>query len=210
MSNVIRLNKKPLKVNTFDGSAAALKTTEEIEKDNLQIAMHNQYVQGLAEGKESVKEELQNEYKEKLSKKYSELNNVITQVNDKLLLYEKQFEELVINISFFLAEKILKHELERNSIIKDVLDESIRKVLGANDIVIRLNPADYESIVNDGKTYQLKDTFSKIKFEQDERIEIGGCLVESEIGNADGRISSQLNELRRKLDSDNNTTTIQR
>ena len=210
MSNVIRLNKKPLKVNTFDGSAATLKTTEEIEKDNLQIAMHNQYVQGLAEGKESVKEELQNEYKEKLSKKYSELNNVITQVNDKLLLYEKQFEELVINISFFLAEKILKHELERNSIIKDVLDESIRKVLGANDIVIRLNPADYESIVNDGKTYQLKDTFSKIKFEQDERIEIGGCLVESEIGNADGRISSQLNELRRKLDSDNNTTTIQR
>jgi len=76
--------------------------------------------------------------------------------------------------------------------------------------VIRLNPADYESIVNDGKTYQLKDTFSKIKFEQDERIEIGGCLVESEIGNADGRISSQLNELRRKLDSDNNTTIIQR
>ena len=64
MSNVIRLNKKPLKVNTFDGSAAALKTTEEIEKDNLQIAMHNQYVQGLAEGKESVKEELQKQVDE--------------------------------------------------------------------------------------------------------------------------------------------------
>ena len=123
-------------------------------------------------------------------------------------MFEKQFEELVINVSFFLAEKILKRELERESIIKDVLDESVKKVLGANDIVIRLNPVDYESIVNDGKTYQLKDTFSKIKFEQDERIEIGGCLVESEIGNADGRISSQLNELKRKLDSDNSTSVI--
>jgi flagellar biosynthesis/type III secretory pathway protein FliH len=47
----------------------------------------------------------------------------------------------------------------------------------------------------------MKDSFSKIKFEKDDRIELGGCFVESEIGNADGRISSQLNELKRKLES---------
>jgi flagellar biosynthesis/type III secretory pathway protein FliH len=46
----------------------------------------------------------------------------------------------------------------------------------------------------------MKDSFSKIKFEQDDRIELGGCFIESEIGNADGRISSQLNELKRKLE----------
>ncbi len=42
---------------------------------------------------------------------------------------------------------------------------------------------------------------AQIKFEKDERIEQGGCFIESEIGNADGRISSQLNELKRKFET---------
>ncbi len=208
MSNVIRMNKKPSKINSFESTATVFKSTEEIEKENLQITMHNQYIQGLTEGKESIRTELQNDFSEKVSKKYSELNNIISLVNDKLLQYEKQFEELVMNVAFSLSERILKRECERDSIIKEVLDESVKKVLGANDIVVRLNPIDYETIVNEGKTFQFKDSFSKIKFEKDDRIEIGGCLVESEIGNADGRISSQLNELRRKLDLDNHSSAI--
>ncbi|MEJ2615740.1 MAG: FliH/SctL family protein, partial [Ignavibacteriaceae bacterium] len=45
------------------------------------------------------------------------------------------------------------------------------------------------------------ESFSKIKFEQDDRIEQGGCVVETEIGNVDGRISSQFNELKKYFDS---------
>jgi flagellar assembly protein FliH len=208
MSNVIRLTKKATKINTFESSVASFKSAEELEKENLQIALHNQYTQGLSEGKDSIKTELQNNFNEKLSKKYSELNNVIAKVNESLVQYEKQFEELIINVAFILSEKILKRELERESIIKDVLDESVKKVLGANDIVVRLNPKDYESVVNEGKSFQLKDSYSKIKFEKDDRIEIGGCLVESEIGNADGRISSQLHEMKRKLNSENSPLIV--
>ena len=95
----------------------------------------------------------------------------------------------------------MKREIDKESIIREVLDESLRKVLGANEIIVRLNSNDYESIIVEGKSFQMKDSFSKIKFEKDDRIELGGCFIESEIGNADGRISSQLNELKRKLES---------
>ena len=124
----------------------------------------------------------------------------MSDLNDKSVLLESQFEQLVMNVGFVLAEAILKREIERESIFKDVLDESLKKVLGANEIIVRLHPKDYESIVIDGKSFQMKDSFSQIKFEKDDRIEMGGCFIESEIGNADGRISSQLNELKRKLD----------
>jgi flagellar biosynthesis/type III secretory pathway protein FliH len=40
-----------------------------------------------------------------------------------------------------------------------------------------------------------------IKFEIDDNIEIGGCLIETEIGNLDARISSQLNEISKALEN---------
>ena len=122
-------------------------------------------------------------------------------MNDKAEQFNTQFDELVMNVAFVLAETILKRQIEKESIIKEVLDDSLKKVIGANEIIVRLNPKDYESIIEEGKTFQLKDSFSQIKFEKDDRIELGGCFIESEIGNADGRISSQLNELKRKLES---------
>ena len=43
-------------------------------------------------------------------------------------------------------------------------------------------------------------SFSKIKFESDERIETGGCFIETEIGNVDGRIVPQLKELKKQFE----------
>lgn len=201
MSDVIRINKRPTNVIAYSNGASVFHTNEEQEKENFQIALHNQYTKGFSEGQKAIKEKVEREFNEKLLKKYSELNNVISDLNDKTTQFDTQFDELVMNVAFVLAETILKREIEKESIIKQVLDESLKKVMGANEIIVRLNPNDYESIIEEGKTFQLKDSFSQIKFEKDDRIELGGCFIESEIGNADGRISSQLNELKRKLET---------
>ena len=201
MSDVIKISKRPTNIVAYSESATVFQTSEEQEKESIQVALHNEYTRGLNEGQKIVKEKLENEFNQKLLFKYSELNNVISDLNDKAVELGAQFEEIVLNTSFALAGAILKREIEKESIVKSVLDESLKKVLGANEIIVRLNPKDYESIIIEGKSFQMKDSFSQIKFEKDDRIELGGCLVESEIGNADGRISSQLNELKRKFES---------
>jgi flagellar biosynthesis/type III secretory pathway protein FliH len=200
MSDVIKICKRPTNITAYSSSETVFHTSEEQEKENIQSALHNQYTKGFEDGQVAVKEKIEREFNERLLRKYSELNNLISDLNDNSIQLETQFEQLVMNVGFVLAEAILKREIERESIFKDVLDESLRKVLGANEIIVRLHPKDYESIVVEGKSFQMKDSFSKIKFEKDDRIELGGCFIESEIGNADGRISSQLNELKRKLD----------
>jgi flagellar biosynthesis/type III secretory pathway protein FliH len=201
MSDVIKLNKRPTNIIAYSEGATVFHTSEEQEKENFKAALHNQYTKGFNDGQKAVKEKVEQEFNEKLLRKYGELNNIMADLNDKSIQLDTQFEELVMNASFILAEAILKRQIEKESIIKGVLDESLRKVLGANEIIVRLNPKDYESIIVEGKAFQMKDSFSQIKFEQDDRIELGGCFIESEIGNADGRISSQLNELRKKLES---------
>jgi flagellar assembly protein FliH len=200
MSDVIKISKRPANITAYSSSANVFHTSEEQEKENIQSALHNQYTKGFEDGQIAVKENTEREFNERLLRKYSELNSLISDLNDNSIQLESQSEQLIMNVGFILAEAILKREIERESIFKDVLDESLRKVLGANEIIVRLHPKDYESIVVDGKSFQMKDSFSKIKFEKDDRIELGGCFIESEIGNADGRISSQLNELKRKLD----------
>ncbi len=200
MSDVIKISKRPTNIVAYSEGASVFHTSEEQEKENYQIALHNQYTKGLADGQKAIKEKVEHEFNERLLRKYAELNNLISDLNDKAVELNSQFEDVVMNTAFMLAGAILKREIDRDSIFKDVLDESLRKVLGANEIIVRLHPKDYESIVIEGKTFQMKDSFSQIKFEKDERIQQGGCFIESEIGNADGRISSQLNELKKKLD----------
>jgi flagellar assembly protein FliH len=201
MSDIIKIGKRPTNITAYSSSATIFQTSEEQEKENIQMALRNQYTNGFEDGQVAVKEKVEREFNERLLRKYSELNNLMSDLNDHTIQFESQLEQLVMNVGFILAEAILKREIEKESIFKDVLDESLRKVLGANEIIVRLHPKDYESIVVEGKSFQMKDSFSKIKFEKDDRIEFGGCFIESEIGNADGTISSQLNELKRKLDT---------
>ena len=77
-------------------------------------------------------------------------------------------------------------------------EESLRKILGANNVIVKLHPEDYRQIISGNNRDNFFDeSFSKMKFESDDRIEKGGCIVETEIGNVDGRVSSRLNELKR-------------
>ena len=72
--------------------------------------------------------------------------------------------------------------------------------MGANEIRLKLNPADIEELNETTKNLIHSGSFNKIKIEPDERIELGGCLIETEIGNVDSRISTQLNEMQRQLE----------
>ncbi len=201
MSEVIKINKRPTNIIAYSEGTTVFQTSDEQNKQNYEVELHNQYTKGFTDGQQALRVKLEQEFNEKILRKYSELNNVISGLNDKTVQLDSQFEILVMNVAFIISETILKREIEKESIVKTVLDEALRKVIGANEIIVRLNPKDYESIILDGKSFQLKDSFSQIKFEKDDRIELGGCFIESEIGNADGRISSQINELKRKIES---------
>ena len=105
-------------------------------------------------------------------------------------------------MSFEIAQKITRREIQKESTIEEVLKESLRKILGANSVIIKIHPEDYKILNEDSnKKIFFDESFSKIKFEQDDRIEKGGCVVETEIGNVDGRMVSQLNELKKYFDT---------
>lgn len=202
MSNIIKMSKKCSKVNTSLKKVDSTKASEPSEQEKLALLLQQEYKKGVAEGERIWRVKLENEFKEKMQIKYAELDSFMQKISEKLIDYETQFESTVLNTSFMLTEKILRRQLLQQSSIKEILEDSLQKVIGANEIIVRLNTHDFEEILSEGKNYNMGDSFSKIRFEKDDRIEVGGCFIESEIGNADGRISSMFNELKKKFDSE--------
>lgn len=205
MSNVIKLNGKSARVNVKI-SEESFSPIENEKKDNtLEIELHNRYITGFNDGQKDAITKLQHDYYEKLKVKYEQLDTLLNQLYKENKSLNENFNKIVLETSFAIAEKIIRREVEKDSTIINLIENCLKKVLTANEILIRLNPGDFEVVTNDLKEINKSIDVSKIRFEKDEAIEKGGCLVETEIGNADARISSQLNELKRKLEEINET-----
>lgn len=198
MSNVLRLNAAP-KLNL---KSASIIIEEERREEAVPVKkqIEDAYAKGIVDGQQKLKLELDKEYTDKLYRKYEEVYHIIDDFDQKLKEYEQSFERLVVGTAVELARKIIQKEVKEQSIINEVVKEAISKVIGANEVRIKFHPEDMKELNNYSRNLISSTTFSKIKFEEDDRIERGGCLVETEIGNVDARISTQLEELRRKLE----------
>lgn len=175
--------------------------SEEKDKDNQELLLTQEYNKGFDEGIKSVSTKYENEYSEKLLTRIQYFQNVISSIDKHLIIQEKEFEHLILSLSCMISEKVIKREIEKDSIITENLKESVKKVLGANNLIIKVNSSDYNEIIKESKSLLLEDSFSKVQFEEENRIERGGCFIETEIGNVDARISSQFSEIKIALES---------
>lgn len=150
-------------------------------------------------GREAAIKELKESYSESLNQKFSEYDSMLISIEEQINLYKTSFDKIVLDTSFLVANKIITNSIAESPIITETIKEAVRKIIGADNIVIRLNPNDLELIKESKENFMDNSSYSNLKFEADDRIEIGGCFVESEIGNVDARISSQLSELKNVL-----------
>ena len=108
----------------------------------------------------------------------------------------RQAEQEVLKLACAIGSKIVRHEVQ---VDKDVVATMVRlcleKVSRAASARIRLNPEDFRHLSSLQADGQDLGFGSGVALVEDESIEIGGCMVETEIGNADGRIDSQLREV---------------
>ncbi len=202
MSNVIKIDKSRSKKISVRFKSE-YEDFDSVNENHLEKLIQENFKKGFESGYEKAFSELEENYKNNLKEKIKDYNNYIRSVDDKVQRYENEFEDLVVETSFKIAEKIVRQKLEKDSNIVEVLSESLKKIIGSNNIIIKLNPTDYKQIQeNNSQSSFLDESLSKVKYEVDERIEKGGCIVETEIGNVDARISSQLSELKKYFEKE--------
>lgn len=198
MSNVIKINPRPKKGVVKIAGFGTPQTAD--ETDLFKYQLDEYYKKGLDEGYRKANNELEQDYSSKLYKKYEEVYNILQSHDEHLIELERLFEKLVIETAYEVSKKILKREIEDRTIINENIKSAINKIIGANEVRLKLNPHDLNELTEASKNLIHNSSFSKISVEGEPRIEKGGCLIETEIGNVDARISTQLNELKKKLE----------
>lgn len=209
MSEIVKLNMKSKKIravvsDSMPDSESFTEYSEILEKEKEESIhkheLENEYKRGYEEGKQKTKEELDSLHSQELLKQSEDFYNIIKTFEEKIKNYENDFHKLVIGVAGKISEKIIRREMKNKSVIEKVLTENLNKIIGANEISIKLNPVDYKLIEKTKKEFFESNNITKIKFEQTENVTIGGCLIETEIGNLDARNESQINELLKALE----------
>ena len=153
--------------------------------------------QGYDTGYEAGYQDGQKEADRLVERMHSILDNVMKRREEILSETEYQIVELVV----LMARKVVKiiSENQKTVIMNNVL-QALKKVKGRGDVTIRVNLADAKLT-----TEHIQDFIDRVEavkgitVVEDTTVEKGGCIVETDFGSIDARISSQLSELEQKI-----------
>jgi flagellar assembly protein FliH len=155
------------------------------------------YKQGFSNGSEMGKKDGKDEIKPILDDFFQIIKKISSEKEQVLINVENE----ILALCNLIVKKIIKKEVEEdNTIILNIIKESLSFISNETNIILKLNPKDYNTI----KVYEneLKITLKDIKnfkMEPDEKITQGGCLLETNAGEIDARLETKLKELENML-----------
>ena len=110
-------------------------------------------------------------------------------------------EQQIVNLVILMAHKVVKIMSEnQKSVIMSNVVQALKKVKGSGDVTLRVNLADVKLTtehINDF-IHQVEN-IKNIFVVEDSSVDKGGCIVETDFGAIDARISSQLSELETQI-----------
>lgn len=115
-------------------------------------------------------------------------------------LYRK-IENDVVEMSLMIARKIIGSMAEENrDIVVNIAREAIKKASDREVLRVRVAPVDYDALNKKrSELLQCIDGIKSLIFEADESIQPGGCLIETNQGDIDARIDSQIKVIKGAL-----------
>jgi flagellar assembly protein FliH len=113
----------------------------------------------------------------------------------------EQTETQVIELVLLIARKVVKtiSENQKNVVISNI-GQAMRKLKTRSDVIIRVNLADLQLATEHTKDFiELAENARNLTVVEDTAVDRGGCIIETDFGEIDARISSQLHELEEKI-----------
>ncbi|GHT77417.1 hypothetical protein FACS1894130_01620 [Spirochaetia bacterium] len=110
-------------------------------------------------------------------------------------------EQQIIDLALLISRKVIKviSDSQRTVVIQNVA-QALRKVKARGNILIRVNLADVKLTTEHIKDFiQMMEGAKGVQVAEDSSVDSGGCIIETDFGEIDARISSQLAELESKI-----------
>jgi flagellar assembly protein FliH len=126
---------------------------------------------------------------------------VLERAQDKREELLAETEQEIIDLVLLISRKVIKNisENQRTVVINNVV-QALRKVKGRGNVIIRVNLVDVKLTTEHTKNFiQMFEGTRTIQIQEDSTVDPGGCVIETDFGEVDARIASQLAELETKI-----------
>ena len=180
--------------------ADAKQKAEELETETRKN-LDNERKEAFDQGKEDGRLEGFAEGKIEVDRLIERTQIVLERAQDKRGDILAETEQEIVNLVLLITRKVVKviSENQREVIISNVV-QALRKVRDRGNIIIRVNLADLKLATEHTKNFiQMMEGVKSIQVAEDSSVDPGGCVIETDFGEIDARISSQLSEMESKI-----------
>lgn len=156
---------------------------------------------GFSEGFSAGREEGFKEGKEEVNRLIERLHVIVEKTMEKRQEILSETEQQIVDLVLLLSHKVVKaiSENQKNVVTSNVI-HALKKVKGKGDVTIRVNLLDVQMTTEHIKDFlERVEGVKNITVVEDVSVDKGGCIVETDFGSIDARISSQLHELEQKI-----------
>lgn len=205
------LNLKDVK-NDASPYPEAPQSNQRINERNVEIQkmLDDKYRQGYDEGKKESENKLGSEYNHEINNLHERVESILGKMHSQYLISQQNIERDSIKLIIAIASRVIKKEviLDDQVVIRQI-HEAMRRVSGIERLKLRVNPAD-ESLVKSKRAELVTsaDAVHDLVIEADESIDAGGCILESDAGNVDARLSTQLQQIEAALISESSEEAL--
>ncbi len=152
---------------------------------------------GYEAGRKEGYQEGEAEVKRLVERLHVILNGAIEKRNDIIEEAESQLIDLVLLIS----QKVVKviSDNQKNVVINNVV-QALRKLKSRGNVAIHVNLADLELTTDNVNNFiSMVENVQSISVLEDTTVDRGGCVIETDFGQIDARVSSQLKEIEESI-----------
>ena len=197
-------------------AAAVIKADAENEAQNIIARAKSEAAQIVADA-QAERDRLRNEaettgydkgHQEGYEKGVAEVDRLIDRMHTILEQVMKRREEIladtesqIVELVILMARKVIKilSENQKNVVMANTM-AALKKVKTRGEVTLRVNLEDVKlTTANAQEFINHVENVQGITVLEDSTVERGGCIVETDFGAIDARISSQLQELENKI-----------
>ena len=150
-----------------------------------------------AQGLEEGKKEGEIKVAENIAEAIEVLNSAIKE--RKKIIHDSEGE--LLRLSQKIAEQIVRSEISLNKdVLLNIIAEAVNRVSDRESVIIKVNRDDLEYIKQyKDKIASMMDGIRNLTIIEDTQVEQGGCIVETNLGFVDARISTKLSLIEQAL-----------
>lgn len=127
------------------------------------------------------------------------LHNLIASLNVEFKRGIANLEDVMVGIAYEAVCKIVGNAMHDEDGVWAVVREVISRVRDQERMVLRVPPRDYDFLCHHLDAYFKEGMEGKYQLIADDRVSLGGCMIETSGGTLDGRLEIQMQQLRDTL-----------